>query len=405
MKPGCGRFLVGILVIFVLIVVVGQIFRSDAPREASTSDPNRSTPAADPSIDSSSSAGSGIGDSTENRVSAAQITVLPESVYDDLKLVAAHHAALVSFLMDIRGKVDSLPDDEACRAALTKAIAAVCDEAKSVRNDLPKGIPEEVVTLADRFITVFVREAESVRDKEPDYDALAEFGATFDRQFKRQGDEKLQSVPIELTSWTEERIKQFLNFPSTAKFGWFPSVRAAKDNRSAVVMGSFRASNAFGLETKHEFKADWAVSDSSSESQIWSLILLSIDGETAYVNPEFEAKFRESLSGAIEVGQRWKTRRDKVASAIAAVDEAVAKWRRDDESEKARVAQWHAESHVFTSDAGTTLRARVKSSMGPAGTRIVTLEREDGTLVRVAENRLADQDRKFIDDWFKSRRN
>lgn len=66
-------------------------------------------------------------------------------------------------------------------------------------------------------------------------------------------------------------------------------------------------------------------------------------------------------------------------------------------------AAWNRLSHLFTSQAGTTLRAVLKSTSGPKRDRTVTLERRDGTAVKIAQSRLVFEDIEFVEDWCHSR--
>lgn len=74
----------------------------------------------------------------------------------------------------------------------------------------------------------------------------------------------------------------------------------------------------------------------------------------------------------------------------------------DDEAE-ASGSEWERESHVFTSDVGTTLRGRIRSVIGSAERRKVVLENQDGKTVKVDVSRLSAADGVFVEDWLKER--
>lgn len=68
-----------------------------------------------------------------------------------------------------------------------------------------------------------------------------------------------------------------------------------------------------------------------------------------------------------------------------------------------RVEKWNRESRTWTSVSGSTLRARLVSTVGRDDERVVSLERESGVVQKVSITKLSWEDRLYVDDWHRRR--
>lgn len=68
-------------------------------------------------------------------------------------------------------------------------------------------------------------------------------------------------------------------------------------------------------------------------------------------------------------------------------------------TEEEWLATWDREARIFTSIAGTTLLARLKSVAGSGDDRVITLERRDHSLCRTPVVKLVHEDIAYVDTW------
>lgn len=68
-------------------------------------------------------------------------------------------------------------------------------------------------------------------------------------------------------------------------------------------------------------------------------------------------------------------------------------------TEEEWLSAWEREARIFTSIAGTTLLARLRSVAGSGDDRVVSLEKRDHSLCRTPVVKLVHEDVVYVDTW------